>query len=58
MSEHIEQAAIHFDHIFQKHKDILKAGKLFFSNFLSDIKASETNDELISLLDIADKFSP
>lgn len=57
MSDHIEQAAIQFDYIDQKHKDILKAGALFFSDYAKDLKKYRTNEEIISVLDLADKFS-
>jgi ppGpp synthetase/RelA/SpoT-type nucleotidyltranferase len=57
MSDHIDQASIHFDHIFKRHKEILKAGAVFFSDFLKDIKNAKTNEELISFLDIAEHFS-
>jgi len=57
MSDHIDQASIHFDYIFKRHKEILKAGAMFFSDFLKDIKNSKTNEEVISFLDIAKHFS-
>ncbi|MFA6408469.1 MAG: RelA/SpoT domain-containing protein [Candidatus Paceibacterota bacterium] len=57
MSSHIDQAAIHFDHIVKKHKDILKAGRIFFSDYLTDIRNATSNEQLLSFLEIADRFS-
>lgn len=57
MAEHIEQASIQFDHLYKKHKEILEAGAMFSSNFLEEIKLAKTNEELISFINIADRFS-
>ncbi|OGI90392.1 hypothetical protein A2911_00155 [Candidatus Nomurabacteria bacterium RIFCSPLOWO2_01_FULL_40_15] len=57
MAQHLEEATIQFDLLYKKHKEVLHAGKVIYSDFLSDIRNAQSNDEIASILDIADKFS-
>lgn len=57
MAKHLEQATIQFDLLNKKYKEILKAGKIIGSDFTSDIRNAQSNDEISPLLDIAEKFS-
>ncbi len=57
MAQHLEEAAIQFDLLYKKHKEVLRAGEVFYSDFLSDIRNAQSNDEIASILDIGDKFS-
>ncbi len=57
MAQHLEEATIQFDLLHKKHKEVLHAGQVIYSDFLSDIRNAQSNDEIASILDIASKFS-
>lgn len=57
MAQHMEDATIKFDLLYKKYNEILRAGRVIFSDFVSDIRNAHSNDEIASMLDIADKFS-
>ena len=57
MAQHLEEATIQFDLLYKKHKEVLHAGQVIYSDFLSDIRNAQSNDEIASILDIASKFS-
>lgn len=57
MAQHMEDATIKFDLLYKKYNEILRAGRVIFSDFVSDIRNAQSNDEIASMLDIADKFS-
>jgi len=57
MAQHLEEATVQFDFLFRKHKEIVEAGKVLYSDFVNDIKNAETNDQIAIILDIADRFS-
>jgi ppGpp synthetase/RelA/SpoT-type nucleotidyltranferase len=57
MAQHLEEATIQFDLLHKKHKEVLAAGEVIYSDFVSDIRDAQSNDEIFSILDIGDKFA-
>lgn len=57
MAQHLEDATIQFDLLYKKHQEVLAAGKVIYSDYISDIRNATSNDEILSILDIADKFA-
>lgn len=57
MAEHLEEATIQFDLLNKKHKEVLLAGKVIYSDYLSEIRDAPSNEHIASILSIADKFS-
>lgn len=57
MAQHLEEATIQFDLLYKKHRDVLQAGKVIYSDYIADIQNAESNDYIASLLSVVDKFS-
>lgn len=57
MAQKLEEATIQFDLLYNKHKEVLAAGKVIYSDYLSEIFNAESNDKIASILDIAGKFA-
>lgn len=56
MIEHLQTATYQLNYLNKKYRDITRAGKIFGSDFITDISLSKDNDNIYDVLEIVEAF--